>query len=125
MLSELIEGGSLERLQSIIIHQVDAVRVDNLYKYSSEKETQGSFHLRVLVKALLEEIERIRRVHGVEIALDEGILGLLREQAIEGIDAEQVIGLFRPPAKYVEVPIVVEKPVFESRSYEKGVEIHT
>ncbi len=59
------------------------------------------------------------------MTLDEGILGLLKDQVIEGVDLEAVIGLFRPPCKYVTVPVVVEKPVYRSNTYEKGVAIKT
>lgn len=44
---------------------------------------------------------------------------------IQGVDIEAVIGLFRPPCKYVSVPVVVEKPVYKSNTYEKGVPINT
>jgi hypothetical protein len=79
----------------------------------------------VLVKVLLEELEKLKKQHGVEVTLDEGILGLLKDQVIEGVDLEAVIGLFRPPCKYVSVPVVVEKPVYKSNTYEKGVPIKT
>lgn len=33
LLLELIEGGSIERLKSIIVHEVETVRVDDVYRY--------------------------------------------------------------------------------------------
>lgn len=83
------------------MHQVDTVKVDNIYKYSSSKDDQVSFKLRVLIKALLEELEKVKKLHGVEITLDDGILGLLKDQVLDGINVDEVIGLFRPPCKYV------------------------
>lgn len=50
---------------------------------------------------------------------------MLKDQAIDGINTEEVIALFRPHSKYVEVPIIVEKPVYETKTFEKGVAINT
>lgn len=33
--------------------------------------------------------------------------------------------MFRPHTKYLEVPVVLEQPVYHSRTYEKGVPIHS
>lgn len=101
LLAELIEGGSIERLKEIIVHQVDTIKVDNIYKYSSSKDNRLVFHLRVLVKALYEQFAALSAEAGVKMELDEGLIGLMREQNIEGINIEQVIALFRPPARYV------------------------
>lgn len=101
------------------------MKVENVYLYSSTRDSQVIFRLRVLVKVLLEELEKVKKQHGIEVTLDEGILALLKDQMIEGVDLEAVIGLFRPPCQYVEVPVVVEKPVYKSNSYEKGVAIRT
>lgn len=91
VLIELIEGGSLERIKEIIVHSVETVKVDNVYIYSQKKEKEINFKLRILIKTLLEKLDLIKREHGIEIALDEGILGLLKDQAIEGINIEAVI----------------------------------
>jgi cell division septum initiation protein DivIVA len=37
LLLELIDGGSIERLKEIIVHQVETVRVDNVYQYEGTK----------------------------------------------------------------------------------------
>jgi hypothetical protein len=81
--------------------------------------------LRVLIKALLEELERVKKIYGVEIALDDGILGLIKELAVDCINIEEIIGLFRPCSKYIEVPVVVDTPVFQTRTFEKGIPIKT
>lgn len=82
-------------------------------------------HLRVLIKSLLEELYRIKERHGLDLALDEALLAMLKEQCIDGINIEEIIALFRPPARYIEVPIVIENKVYESNTYEKGVPINT
>jgi hypothetical protein len=46
------------------------VKVDNIYEYSSEKTRRVEFHLRILLKALMEELIRIKGRIGIEIELD-------------------------------------------------------
>lgn len=82
-------------------------------------------HLRVLIKSLLEELYRVKDKYGLDLALDEAILAMLKEQCIDGINIEAIVALFRPPARYIEVPIVIENKVHESHTYEKGVPINT
>lgn len=91
------------------------IKVDNIYTYESSKDRQLVFHLRVLIKCLLEEVSKIRSQHGIELALDEGILELLKAQIVDLIDTEDIIALFRPPPKIVEVIKYVEKPYFETK----------
>jgi hypothetical protein len=57
-------------LKEIIIHQVDTIKVDNIYKYSSSKDNRLVFHLRVLVKALYEQFAALSAEAGVKIELD-------------------------------------------------------
>ena len=54
VLGELIQGGSIDRLKQIVVQEVSSITVDNVYKYESSKEREIIFHLRVLIKALLE-----------------------------------------------------------------------
>jgi hypothetical protein len=50
------------------------VKVENVYAYSSEKSKRVEFHLRVLIKALLEELEKLKRkTGGAVLEMDEGI----------------------------------------------------
>jgi hypothetical protein len=35
---------------------------------------------------------------------------------IDGINVETIIGLFRPLPKIVEVPVYIEKPVYETKT---------
>ena len=55
------------------------VKVENVYAYSSEKSRKVEFHLRVLIKALLEEIEKMKRKTGVVLEIDEGIIGMINQ----------------------------------------------
>lgn len=51
---DVIETDELERVVEIVKYVPDIVKVENVYAYSSEKSKRIEFHLRVLIKALLE-----------------------------------------------------------------------
>ena len=117
VLGELIQGGSIDRLKQIVVQEVSSITVDNVYKYESSKEREIIFHLRVLIKGLLDEFERAKRTCGIEIELDAGICNLLRDQIIDGVDIEAIIALYRPHRQYIEVPVIVERPIYETVSF--------
>ena len=103
ILEQSVEVDSLDRIKEIIVYRDDVIKVENVYSYSSEQDRKLIFNLRVLIKALLEELERIKAQTGAPVTLDEGILEMMRAQVLEGIDVEAIIGLFRPLPKTVEV----------------------
>lgn len=55
-LIDIIEVDELERVIEIVKYVPEVVKVENVYAYSSAKSKRVEFHLRVLIKALLEEI---------------------------------------------------------------------
>ena len=63
---DLIEVDELDRLVEIVKYKPDIVKVENVYAYSSEKSRRVEFHLRVLIKALLEEMEKMKRKTGIQ-----------------------------------------------------------
>jgi hypothetical protein len=69
----------MERIVEIVKIMPEIVRVDNVYTYSNEKSRKVEFHLRVLVKALLEELEKVRRKTGVTLEIDEGVIGMINQ----------------------------------------------
>ena len=68
--------------------------------------------MRILIKSLLEEFERISKTQKVDIQLDEAILCMLRDQVLEGVNIDDILALFRPPARVCEVEVVVDRPYF-------------
>lgn len=54
------------------------VRVENVYTYSSAKDKKIEFYLRVLIKALLEEFEKVKAKAGIDLDIDEGVIGMIR-----------------------------------------------
>lgn len=87
------------------------VKVDNVYAYSSEKSRKIEFHLRVLVKALLEELEKVRRKTGVVLEIDEGVIGMINQEIMGVVNVDDILKVFRVVPKIVEVEKIVEKIV--------------
>lgn len=65
-----MEVDEFERVVEIVKYVPDVVKVENVYAYSSEKSKKIEFHLRVLIKALLEELEKIKRKTGLVLEMD-------------------------------------------------------
>lgn len=55
-LIDVIEVDEIDRIVEIVKFVPQAIRVENVYAYSSAKSRRVEFHLRVLIKALLEEL---------------------------------------------------------------------
>jgi hypothetical protein len=65
-----MEVDELERVVEIVKYVPEIVKVENVYAYSNEKSKRIEFHLRVLIKALLEELEKIKRKTGIVLEMD-------------------------------------------------------
>jgi divalent metal cation (Fe/Co/Zn/Cd) transporter len=78
-LIDIIEVDEVDRLIEIVKYVPQVVKVENVYAYSSEKSRKVEFHLRVLVKALLEELEKIKVRTGAVLEMDEGVIGMIRQ----------------------------------------------
>lgn len=106
-----MEVDELERVVSIVKYVPEVVKVENVYAYSSEKSKRIEFHLRVLIKALLEELEKIKRKTGVVIEMDEGVIGMINQEIMGVVDVDDILKVFRIVPKIVEVEKIVEKIV--------------
>jgi hypothetical protein len=62
----------------------------------------------VLVKALLEELEKIRRKTGVVLEMDEGMIGMIRQEIMDVVEVDDILKVFRVTPKIVEVEKIVE-----------------
>ena len=71
--------------------------------YSSEKSRKVEFHLRVLIKALLEELEKVKRKTGAVLEMDEGVIGMINAEIMGVIDVDDILKVFRVVPKIVEV----------------------
>jgi len=66
-LIDVMESDELDRVVEIVKFVPEIVKVENVYAYSSEKSRKVEFHLRVLIKALLEELEKLKRITGATL----------------------------------------------------------
>ena len=66
--------------------------------------------MRILIKSLLETMEKVR-AQGVELEIDEGLIGMIRAELMDIVDVDDILKVYRPVARVVEVPKVVEKVV--------------
>lgn len=46
------------------------------------------------------------------------------EEQCNDLEIDAIIELFRPPARYLEAPIVIENKVYDTMNYEKGVPLY-
>lgn len=110
-LIDVIEIDELDRVIEIVKFVPEVVKVDNVYAYSSEKSRKVEFHLRVLVKALLEELEKLKRKTGATLEIDEGIIGMINQEIMGVVNVDDILKVFRVVPKIVEVEKIVEKIV--------------
>jgi hypothetical protein len=59
--------------------------------------------LRVLIKALLEELEKLKTKTGVVPEMDEGILEMVRQEIIGVVNVDDILKVFKVIPKIVEV----------------------
>jgi hypothetical protein len=64
-----------------------------------------------LIKALLEELEKLKAKTGLVLEMDEGVLGMIRAEIMEAVSVDDVLKVFRVTPKIVEVEKIVEKIV--------------
>lgn len=106
-----IGADDLHRVVDIIRYVPQSVKVENVYAYSSAKTRRVEFHLRVLLKALLEQLEGLKNRYGAVLDLDEGIIGMINQEILDIVNVDDILKVFRVNAKIVEVDRIVEKAV--------------
>ena len=110
-LIDVIEVDSIDRLVEIVKFVPQTVRVENVYTYASSRSRRVEFHLRVLVKALLEELEKLRGRTGAVLEMDEGIIAMINQEIMGVVDVDDILKVFRVVPKIVEVEKIIEKIV--------------
>lgn len=76
---DVIEVDELDRVVEIVKHVPEVVKVENVYAYSSEKTRRVEFHLRVLIKALLEEFQKMKEKTGIVPEMDESLVEMIKQ----------------------------------------------
>lgn len=85
----------------IVKYVPQIVKVENVYTHSTEKERKMEFHLRILIKALLEELEKIRVRTGIVLEIDEGVIGMIRAEIMDVVNVDDILKVFRVTPKIV------------------------
>ena len=101
----------IDRIVEIVKYVPEVVKVENVYAYSSEKSRKVEFHLRVLIKALLEELMKLKMKTGAVLEIDEGIIGMIKAEIMDVVNIDDILKVFRVVPKIVEVEKIVERIV--------------
>jgi hypothetical protein len=107
----------LERIVEVVKYQPEIVKVENVYQYNNDKSLKAIFHLKIMIKALLEELMSLKSKTGLTFDIDEGLLGMIRSEIDGFIDVEDVLRVFRSLPKIVEVEKIVEKDLSKYMGY--------
>lgn len=59
--------------------------------------------MRVLIKALLEELEKLKRKTGASLEIDEGVIGMINQEIMGVVNVDDILKVFRVVPKIVEV----------------------
>ncbi len=62
-----------------------------------------------MIKALLEELEKLRKRTGVTLEIDEGVIGMINKEIMDVVNIDDILKVFRVVPKIVEVEKIVEK----------------
>lgn len=108
---DAIAIGDLHRIVEIVRFVPQTVRVENVYAYSSSKSRRVEFHLRVLIKALLEELLKLKDRTGAVLDIDEGVIGMINQEIMGVVSVDDILKVFRAAPRIVEVERIVEKVV--------------
>lgn len=64
-----------------------------------------------MIKALLEELEKLKRKTGAVLDIDEGVIGMINAEIMDVVNVDDILKVFRVVPKIVEVEKIVEKIV--------------
>lgn len=114
---DAISMEEMERLVEVVKYQPSVVKVENVYQVNSEKNVKAIFHLKIMIKALLEELLRLRDQNGLVLDIDEGLIGMIRGELEGMVDVDDVLRVFRSIPKIVEIEKIVEKELSKYLGY--------
>ena len=63
--------------------------------------------MRVLIKALLEELQKLKLRTGAVLEIDEGIVGMINEEIMGVVNVDDILKVFRVVPKIVEVEKII------------------
>lgn len=67
----------MSKITEIVRYIPSLVKVENVYNYNNDRQRKLEFHLRVLLKALLNEFHIIKEKTGITPELDESVIKMI------------------------------------------------
>ena len=58
-----------------------------------------------MLKRLVDQLMDAKKKYGIELTLDQGLIAMLEAENDLGLNVDLIIEMFRPPARYIQVPI--------------------
>lgn len=107
----ILESMSGLNVVDIVKYVPQVVKVEDVYMRASYESRKIEFHLRILIKALLGELERIMGLTGIALELDEGIIGMIQQEIGDVVNVDDILKIYRSVPKTIEVEKIVEKVV--------------
>ena len=98
---DVVDADEIDRIVAIVKYVPEVVKVENVYAYSSEKSRKVEFHLRVLIKALLEQLEKIKISTGAVLDIDEGLIKMINQEILDIASVDDILKIFRVAPKIV------------------------
>ena len=114
-----VDNDGLGKIIEIVKFTPQVIKVENTYTYNSDKQRKLEFHQRILIKSLMQELQRVKDTTGYTLEMDEGVVTMINEEIKDSVDIDDVLRTFQVNHKIVEVPKIVEKVV------ERVVEVPT
>lgn len=99
MFDDAIALEEMERIVEVVKYQPEIVKVENVYQYNNDKNLKAIFHLRIMIKTLLEELLKLKDKTGAVLEIDEGLLGMIRAEIMDLVDTDDVLRVFRSVPK--------------------------
>jgi hypothetical protein len=117
--TNVADAGGLSKITEIVRFVPSLVKVENVYNYNNDKQRKLEFHLKVLLKALLLEFDKMKAKTGVTPEVDEEVIKMIHEEIGDSVSVDDILKVFQVNQRIVEVPKIVEKIV------ERVVEVQT
>lgn len=57
----------------------------------------------MLIKALLEELQKVKEKTGAVLSIDEGVIGMIKAEIMDVVNVDDILKVFRVTPKIVEV----------------------
>lgn len=71
------DADGLSKITEIVRFVPSLVKVENIYNVNNDKQRKLEFHLKVLLKALLLEFEKMKAKTGVTPEIDEQVIKMI------------------------------------------------